>query len=64
MFLTPADLFVLTGYKLPAKQIRWLESHGYPHDVNAAGRPVDLADTVKRRHGLVEDSLIDWGKVA
>lgn len=65
MFLDAAQLKNLTGYTLPSKQIKWLEEHGYPHDVNAAGRPVVLFDAVKARHGLAaSDSLIEWGKVA
>lgn len=40
MFLTPDDLRILTGYRIPAYQIRWLTRNGIRHWVNRAGRPV------------------------
>lgn len=65
MFLDAPQLKKLTGYVLPSRQIKWLEEHGYPHDVNAAGHPVVLVDAVRARHGLTNsDSLISWEKVA
>lgn len=44
MFLTPGDLVILTGYKRPADQVRWLERNAIPHFVNAQGRPVVRRD--------------------
>jgi hypothetical protein len=38
VFLTPADLEQLTGYKVPAKQAAWLEERGWRFVRNAAGR--------------------------
>jgi cobyric acid synthase len=43
-FLSYADLVLLTGYKRPADQIRWLRDKGIPHTVNARKRPVVRAD--------------------
>jgi len=40
MFLTPAELEQLTGYRRPAAQIGWLRSRGIRHYVNGAGHPV------------------------
>lgn len=40
MFLGPADLEQLTGYRRPGAQIRWLRSRGIRHYVNGAGHPV------------------------
>lgn len=40
MFLTPADLTTLTGYRRPGAQVRWLRSRGIRHYVNGAGHPV------------------------
>lgn len=38
MFLAPAELEDLTGYKVPAYQARWLEERGWRFVRNAAGR--------------------------
>jgi hypothetical protein len=43
-FLSPADLFSLTGYKRSADQIRWLKRNGIAHYVNKLGRPVVWKD--------------------
>lgn len=51
MFLSPADIEALTGYKLPAHQRRWLTRHGYPFDVAASGRPVVARSYVETRLG-------------
>lgn len=48
-FLTLAELEQLTGYVKPSKQIAWLQRHGVPHWVNAAGRPVVKADLMDKR---------------
>lgn len=38
-FLTPAELYVLTGYVRPSKQIERLIARSIPHEVNRFGRP-------------------------
>ena len=38
MFLTPAELYDLTGYKRRADQLAWLKARGYKHEINALGR--------------------------
>lgn len=43
-FLDDDDLFRLTGYVRPSKQIEYLEARGIPHEVNARGRPVVRRD--------------------
>jgi hypothetical protein len=48
-FLSADDLVVLTGYKRPADQARWLEEHGIPFTINARGRPVVLRDLTAKR---------------
>lgn len=40
MFLTPADLERLTGYRRPSAQARWLRQHGYRVTINGLGEPV------------------------
>jgi len=47
-FLSPAELETLTGYVKPSKQIAWLQRHGVPHFVNAAGRPVVKSDLMDK----------------
>ena len=46
MFMTPDELKTLTGYELPAWQMRWLKSHGYQFEQAASGRPVVLRSHV------------------
>lgn len=46
-FLDDADLYRLTGYIKPSKQIEWLERNGIPHTVNARGRPAVRLDMDK-----------------
>ena len=43
-FLDPAEMVILTGYKRPADQIRWLERQRIPHTVNRLNRPVVRRD--------------------
>lgn len=38
-FLTDSELLDLTGYRIPAYQVKWLTKHGIRHWVNKAGRP-------------------------
>lgn len=48
IYLEPAELVVLTGYKRSADQIGWLERNGVPHTVNRLGRPVVRKDMEKQ----------------
>lgn len=54
MFLDDAALLTLTGREKPSAQIRYLESEGIAHLVNAAGRPVVTWAAVEARLGLRE----------
>jgi hypothetical protein len=47
IYLTPAELETLTGYKRPADQARWLERNGVPFTLNARQRPVVRKDMDK-----------------
>lgn len=47
IYLEPAELVVLTGYKRPADQARWLERNGVPFMKNARGFPVVRRDMDK-----------------
>lgn len=51
LFLSDDELQDLTGYKMPGKQIEWLDARGYPHEVNAAGHPRVLRAVVIERMG-------------
>lgn len=51
IFLTSEELQQLTGYSRPAAQRRWIESHGYLHEIDAKGRPVVLRDHLSSRLG-------------
>lgn len=44
--LTAPEVVLLTGYKMPCKQIAFLRSNGIPFIVNAAGRPVVPANVL------------------
>jgi hypothetical protein len=52
MFLTPAEIMTLTGYQLPAHQIRWLKRFGYFFEVAASGRPIVSRAYVEARLGV------------
>lgn len=57
LFLSADELEYLTGYKLPCKQIEWLNARGYPHEENAAGHPRVLrAVVIERLGGKVADA--------
>lgn len=39
IFLLPAEIEALTGFKLPARQISWLEFRGWIFETDRKGRP-------------------------
>lgn len=47
--LTAPEIVLLTGYKMPSKQIEFLRTNGIPFIVNAAGRPVVPADVLNKQ---------------
>lgn len=47
IYLTPGELEILTGYKRPADQARWLEQNGVPFTKNSKGRLVVRKDMEK-----------------
>jgi len=55
LFLTAAELFDLTGYKKPSKQLSWLRGQGFIFRVAADGYPrVDRTHYLKLMGGAVE----------
>lgn len=39
LFLLPAELETLTGFKLPTRQVQWLESRGWIFETDRRGHP-------------------------
>jgi hypothetical protein len=54
MFLTPAELEQLTGYKSGATQCRWLAANDYSFDVRADGKPALMRSVYEARHAPVK----------
>lgn len=40
LFLTPAELEALTGFKTPARQVEWLRNKGWRFEINGNRKPV------------------------
>jgi hypothetical protein len=56
MLLTHAELQELTGYRLPAHQIRWLRDHRWAFEVGGDGKPKVLRSHAERRLGGVDSA--------
>lgn len=52
MFLDPAEIAKLTGYKRRANQLLWLKDEGYPHKVNRRGEIIISRAYVEAKLGL------------
>lgn len=52
MFLSPTEIASLTGYKQPARQIRWLAACGWKFEVGADGLPKVLRAHADARMGM------------
>lgn len=53
MFLTPAELERLTGYRRPSAQIRWLRSRQIRHWINGVGHPVVASAWIIGEQGAI-----------
>jgi hypothetical protein len=51
MFLSSDDVQTLTGYKQPARQIRWLAAHAWRFEVGGDGCPKVLRSYAEGRMG-------------
>ena len=40
LFLVPAEVETLTGFKAPARQISWLSCKGWRFEKSGSGRPI------------------------
>jgi hypothetical protein len=54
MFLTPAELSMLTDYKRPSDQIRWLEENHYPYQIGGKGKVKVLRCVVEQHHQVAK----------
>ena len=67
MFLTPAELAELTGYKLPGAQVRALRAMGIEHRIRPDGRPIVLRAHVEAMLGAPERPVVaaepDWSSL-
>ena len=60
MFLTEQELVTLTGYILPACQIKWLKRKGNVFEVNKKGDPVVTRRAVEIKQGLKEEIISNF----
>lgn len=56
MFLTPADLQALTGYRRAHEQIKWLRARHWVYELGGDGRPRLLWAYVNRMMGGVDST--------
>lgn len=49
LFVSPAEVEELTGYKTRARQRHWLVEHGWKHEVDRRGFPKVLRAELERR---------------
>lgn len=49
MFLTPQELETVSGYSRRSSQRRWLEAHGWKHEVDRFGKPQVLKAEMERK---------------
>jgi len=56
LFLTVEELIALTGRKSCRHQLHWLETKGWRHEVNAAGKPIVSRAYAESRLGGIQDS--------
>ena len=52
MLLTADELYELTDYQVPAKQIQWLQAHGWKYEVGASGRPKVSRSYAEQKLGM------------
>ena len=57
MLLTPQELFDLTDYQVPAKQIKWLQAHGWQFEVGASGRPKVSRSYFEQKMGATSTTI-------
>ena len=62
-FLTPDEIFSLTGYKHKAEQVKWLREHAWRSEVNSNGFPVVGRWYARMKLAGMDFSQISPGKV-
>ncbi len=49
--MSKEEIEELTGFKMPYKQCTWLDTHAYPYDKTASGKPKVLKSYLEHRLG-------------
>jgi hypothetical protein len=62
-FLDADQVHRLTGYRVAAYQIRWLQKQGITHWVRADGKPVVPRAAVEGRPPVPQRAQPDWSAV-
>jgi hypothetical protein len=57
--LSPDELEELTGYKIPACQIKWLKAHGWCYVEAKGGRPKVSRKFAEQKLGVVQPANDD-----
>lgn len=53
-FITQDEIELITGYKRPLEQRKWLDANGWQFELNRAGRPVILREVMNHRFGIIK----------
>lgn len=51
-FITQDEIELITGYKRPHDQKKWLDANGWQFELNRAGRPIILREVMNKRFGI------------
>ncbi len=54
-FLSAEEVEVLTGFKLPSHQVRWLSRKGWRFEVNGNRKPIVARKYVEKMLGCISD---------
>lgn len=63
IFLSTGELYELTGYRLAAYQVRWLQRQGITHWVRADGKPVVPRSALEGRPAAAPVPEPDWSAI-
>lgn len=57
LFLLPDELEILTGFKLPARQVNWLQKKGWRFEINGNRRPIVARKYAEKMLGCGGDDV-------
>lgn len=63
-FLTPTEVFQITGYKQPSKQREWLEKRGVPAFINGANEVKVESKNVEKLFGFQSKAMPNFDAIA